>query len=376
MNQMNYVRNFSVWHSSLQNDSVVYHGSCLNTADAHTSCERSPLFHAEETQRRGHNVSALLCLSLVSFALAGCHRAKQVETIALITPLTTSDMWKGLHAGVFHGCRDSGCVRYWNAPTHEHDFDRQIELMEQERKRNVSGIILAPSDSSALVAAVADSQSSGVPLVIVENSLTMNPAYGIPTIESDNGAAGVLAANAVASLLHEHGTVAIIGFDMARTPSITRLSSFVEELRQHHPGVTLYPKRFEDGSAHPMDETDPEEASSVLSRVDAVFSLNARGTRQYLATQSTGSPRRAIVVACDQDADLLDAVRDGRIDTLIAQNTFEMGRLAVMALNRMKSAARKESQPNVQLAPLTITAKNVDSQAVVQFTKPYSGFDR
>lgn len=330
-----------------------------------------------QAHRKHGAVLTLFCVSAVASSLFGCHRQKPTETIALITPLTTSDMWKSLHAGVFRACLDSGCVRYWNAPTHEYDFDRQIELMEQERKRNVSGIILIPSDSSALVSAVADAHNSGVPIVIAENSLTMKPAAGIPMIESDNAAMGVMAAKAIAELLHEHGTVAIIGFDLAQTPSITRSANFVAEIQQHHPGITIYPKRFEAGSANPMNEADPDETLSALSGIDAIFSLSARGTRQYLATSQVDTPsRRQIVVACDQDADLLNSVREGRVAALIAQNTFEMGRLAVVELKKLRSSERSGPQVDIQLPPLFITAGNIDSPEVSQFLKPYSGFDR
>jgi len=300
-----------------------------------------------------------------------------METIALITPLTTSDMWKSLHAGVHRGCLDEGCVRYWNAPTHEHDFDRQIELMEQERNRNVAGIILVPSDSSALVSAVADAHNAGVPIVIAENRLTMKLAAGIPMIESDNAAIGVLAAKEIAERLQEHGTVAIIGFDLSQTSSVIRTTHFVAEIRQHHPGVRIYSKRFEAGPSNPMNEDDPNEPGSILSGIDAIFSLSIRGTRQYLATsRQDGPPQRQIVVACDQDADLLDQVRTGRIAVLLAQNTFEIGRLAVMELKKLQTSPQSDSVAAIELPPLLITSRNVDSPDVAHFLKPYSGFDR
>jgi ABC-type sugar transport system substrate-binding protein len=126
-----------------------------------------------------------------------------------------------------------------------------------------------------------------------------------------------------------------------------------------------------------MNEADPDEASTVLNTVDAIFSLNVRGTRQYLATShSNNSERMPVIVACDQDSDLLDAVRNGRIKMLIAQNTFEMGRLAVIELKRLRSSDKTMSQPHTELSPLIVTAENVDSPAVAELLKPYSGFDR
>lgn len=318
---------------------------------------------------------------LAAFALAllaattSCRQAKSANVIALLTPLTTSDMWKGIHAGVFRGCEEHGCVRYWNAPTHDHDFARQIDLMEQERARGVQGIILAPTDASALIPSVAAAERSGIRLVIAETALATPTFSDIATITGDNTATGKLGAEEIGKHLSHGGTVAIVGLDVSRTTTSLRAQSFLANLRAHFPQVKVLPRYLLNVTSNSSNDLDPDSASAMLSHADAIFSLSAQGTRAVLETfrsEHTGS--LPFLVACDEDADLLAEVRNDRIQVLIVQNAFEIGRLAVAEVTRPHE---HDSGPHlVVVEPRVINRANIDSADVQVFLKPYRGFDR
>jgi len=284
-------------------------------------------------------------------------------------------MWKSIHAGVFRGCEEHDCVRYWNAPTHDHDFARQIDLLEQERARGVQGIILAPTDASALIPSVAAAERSGIRLVIAETSLATQAFPDVPTITGDNAVTGRLGAEEIGKHLTRGGTVAIVGLDVSRTTTSLRAKYFLQALKANFPNVKVVPRYLFNVSSNSSNELDPDSALAMLAHADAIFSLSTSGTRTVLDTFRAGQPRKLpFIVACDEDADLLAELRSGRINALIVQNTFEIGRLAVAEIT--KPHEHDKSPRLVLVEPKIVTAANVDSADMQTFLKPYRGFDR
>ena len=74
------------------------------------------------------------------------------------------------------------------------------------------------------------------------------------------------------------------------------------------------------------------------------------------------------------DQDLLEPVRSGGIDSIILQNTYEMGR---RAMGIMDKQLRGESPPQqVSLEPLLLTRDNIDSSQVRQMLTLVWWYDR
>src|SRR5438093_11280083 len=100
----------------------------------------------------------LLALALV---LGGCKKPDDsAMTIAVIPKGTTHEFWKSINAGAFKArdeLRGQGLKVdvIWKGPFREDDRDQQIQVVENFTSRRVSGIVLAPLDSQALVNPVA-----------------------------------------------------------------------------------------------------------------------------------------------------------------------------------------------------------------------------
>jgi len=81
-------------------------------------------------------------------------------TIAVVPKGTTHEFWKSIHAGAVKAEKEltaqgTKVKLFWKGPLREDDRDQQIQVVENFTARNVSGIVLAPLDSQALVAPVA-----------------------------------------------------------------------------------------------------------------------------------------------------------------------------------------------------------------------------
>ena len=105
--------------------------------------------------------SALL-LPLIA-VLAG---AAETYRIAVVPKGTTHEFWKSVHAGAVKAERELTAAGtpvklFWKGPLREDDRDQQIQVVENFTARNVSGIVLAPLDSQALVNPVRSAEGRG-----------------------------------------------------------------------------------------------------------------------------------------------------------------------------------------------------------------------
>src|SRR5436189_2864871 len=127
---------------------------------------------------------SLLALAL-ALGAAGCSKhseggnsapASQSYTIAVIPKGTTHEFWKSIHAGAVKAERELNQKGFkteiiWSGPLKEDDRDQQIQVVENFMSRRVSGIVLAPLDSQALVRPVENTIRAKVPVVIIDSDL-------------------------------------------------------------------------------------------------------------------------------------------------------------------------------------------------------------
>src|SRR3989442_13038228 len=115
---------------------------------------------------------AWLCLG----AIWRLHGAEPAYTIAVIPKGTTHEFWKSINAGAVkaQGELNEKGIKVqiiWKGPLREDDRDQQIQVIENFISRRVSGIVLAPLDSKALVRPVATAMRAKIPVVIMDSGL-------------------------------------------------------------------------------------------------------------------------------------------------------------------------------------------------------------
>src|SRR3984957_5764853 len=139
-----------------------------------------------------------LGLALVLAALVGCGNKADQKTyaIAVIPKGTTHEYWKSIHAGAIKAQRElsSNGVPVeiiWKGPFREDDRDQQIQVVENFTSRKVSGIVLAPLDSQALVNPVDSAVQADIPVIVMDSGLKSDKY--ISYVATDNLKGGQLA---------------------------------------------------------------------------------------------------------------------------------------------------------------------------------------
>ena len=149
-------------------------------------------------------------------------------------------------------------------------------MVENFTSRRVSGIVLAPLDSQALVNPVASAVQSGIPVVIMDSALKSD-SY-VSFVATDNLKGGQLAGEFMAKLLGEKGDVIMLRYAVGSASTEEREKGFLDALAKF-PGIKLISS---DQYAGATVETAYQASQNLLNRfgneVNGVFCVSEPGT--------------------------------------------------------------------------------------------------
>lgn len=313
---------------------------------------------------RGWNAfSSLLVVGCVALlGLTGCQRRSRIE-IAVIPRTSGALLWEPEHVGAQAAAFELGARVYWNAPTREDDIEGQIALVHRVSLENYQGIVLAPDQSRALITPVRQAMMRGLFVVVVGSPLPIPPDDRLSYVLNDEEAGGRIAGERLASILHCHGSVAILGIDHNIAGIVTRARSVEQFLATVCPAVRVVKK---DGSFNiPHEQQVAEETFRAHPDLDAVVALTSTSTLGALTVlENIHTPRQIPVIGFDPDA--LQRFEVPNLDSLILEDTQRMG---VDSVRLIVEKIHGVSGPPVTLIkPLLVTRENADSAEVRQLT--------
>jgi ribose transport system substrate-binding protein len=306
-------------------------------------------------------------LALISFlvllftTLESCRESRR--EIAVIPRTTASTIWEAEHAGAEFAARRFGVQIRWNAPTREDDVRSQIGLIDRAISQRCRGLILTPDEPGALMVPIQRALAAGVPTVVVGSALPLPPQHNLSYIVNDDEMIGRIAATRIGELMQRKAQLAVIGIDPQSLSSLAILSSLESVIERRFPNISIVDRR-----AATNNDLDAElVVNQVLlsyPHLDVIFALNSTGTLgAYLALKTRTLTDRVKVVGLQQSAELANAIRLHQIDSIIAENTYEMGYRAVESL----ALGQAKTPSMVKLPPMLITADNVDSTVAKPF---------
>ncbi len=305
---------------------------------------------------------ALICVvvvtSLAAAALTGCRRTQ--PTIAVIPRTCGTLLWEAEHTGVERVAPQYGLYVYWNAPMREDDVQGQIAILDASLKRGIKGVILSPVEAMPLRTSVHRALQNGTPMVVVGTDLGLAPGKKLAYVLNDEQMGGQLAARRIGVVLHGQGSVAILGIGNQLTSTAERARSLEGTLAKEFPQIHIVFRSL----ALPTVSQEQQVAEKLLAanpQVDAIAALTEFSTRgSYYALTEFNKTSSARLVGFDQN--LLVPVRTGGIDSLIMQNTYQMGRAAMKLMDEELHAGA--TQQYVVLQPQLVTRENIDSDSV------------
>jgi ribose transport system substrate-binding protein len=289
---------------------------------------------------------------------AGCSSVS--TTVAVIPRTTGMSLWEPEHAGAAAAAARHNLRVYWNAPTREDDVQGQLALVQRIIDKGYAGLILAPDQTLALMTLVRRALAKDIPTVIVGTALPLKPGGKLAYILSDDERAGRLAAQRMGVALHGKGSVAILGIDPDISGVLERVRSFESALAQEYPKIKISEKRM--GSFNvPFEQQTAEEILNSNATLDAILAVTTDSTRgAYSALVETGKVGKVKLIGCDQD--LLMPLMTGEMDSVIVQDTYQMGDRAIELI---AAERRGEAIPALtRIDPRVVTKDNLSSPDV------------
>ncbi|RPI05049.1 MAG: sugar ABC transporter substrate-binding protein [Ignavibacteriae bacterium] len=280
--------------------------------------------------------------------------------IAVIPKSNASLFWKSVHMGAKLGAMNAADVEIlWKAPQSASNQDQQIELVEECIAEGVSGIILAPINDVALGAPVAKAMKKKTPVLIFDSALKGKAGKNfIGFVGIDNKKAGKLAGEHLATLMTGKGNVVLLRYVKGQANTTEREEGFLESLA-HHESIRVIVKDVYAGGT-----TDEAKKASLnilnqLKEADGIFCPNEVSTMgMLLALRQAHLAGKVKFIGFDTPAPVVEALKNGEVSALIAQDPSRMGYLSVKTI--VDYIRGKKISDMIDIGVSVITRENIN----------------
>ncbi|MFN3651013.1 MAG: sugar ABC transporter substrate-binding protein [Armatimonadota bacterium] len=325
--------------------------------------------------------SALLGLTALSFALAGCSGGTagdnsgatlgnggggmQVsgETVGVALSSMNHNFFIGMRQGVEEQLAEEGMRGEFVVA--DDSATQQQQQVDQLIQKGVKAIVMVPVDATQAVNPVKAANAAGIPVFCIDRRVTADGAEVACTVETDNVAMGEMAAEHAMKLLCERR-----GLDPANAEEVKKLSATVVHLwgleaassaqdraagfervfnSTKTPGVKIIKAVGNFNAAKSQQEIAPILTSNP--DIELLFCHNddnAIGALNAVKDVKKGrgepnDPKRVLIVGMDGNKPVIDAVRAGEIEATVSQEPIEMGRETVKQLRKVLNGSQPDS---------------------------------
>lgn len=302
-------------------------------------------------------------LAAIAAAAAACRRDSR-RVIGVIPQGRTHLFWRTIQAGCLKAAKEFNVEISWNAPLTETDYNGQLQMVDAMINRRVDALCLAPIDKKAMVSAVERAAREKIPVIIFDSGVETE-AY-TSWVATNNQLAGEMAAGRIGEMLGGKGKVAIVAAVPGVASTMAREQGFEERLRAGFPGITIADKRF-GNSDFARSMAVAENMLTAISGLDAFFASNESST--VGAVQALKSRQSKVkLVGFDWSPNLIDELRAGTVDSLIAQNPFQIGYLSVTSA--VKALQGEQVEKVQSLTPRLIRRADLETPEVKALLNP------
>ena len=284
--------------------------------------------------------------------------------IAVIPKGTTHVFWKSVEAGARKAGEELGVEIVWKGPLKEDDKNGQISIVEQFATEGISGIVLAPLDDTALVPAVQSAAQRKIPVVIFDSGLkaTVGQDY-VSFVATDNRKGGQLGGTELARLIGgQAARVVMMRYKEGSASTMEREAGFMDVMKQHSNMQRVVENRY-GGATVSEAQTTAMNLMDEIQRADGVFTPNESTTMgMLLALRQNNLAGKIKFVGFDTSPPLVEALKSGELQALVAQNPRKMGYEGVKTL--VKHLKGETVEQRVDTGVTLITKENLETAEV------------
>jgi ribose transport system substrate-binding protein len=280
--------------------------------------------------------------------------------IAVIVKTVNSNYWQNVQKGATAALeKEKGYTMTFQGPAAESDIADEVNMVENAVNRHVAGIVLAPSDPDALVPAVKKAWEAHIPVVLIDSMLSdSGKQYYQSFLSTDNKKAGELCAKAMIDRVGQTGKIAIMSYVPGAGSEIGRVGGFREYIAAHSKLQVVGPFYSQSQMATALNQTtDTLSANPDLKGIFGANEPTAVGMGRAL--KQTGKGGKIVAIGFDGNQDLQGFVRDGTIQAIAVQGSYQMG---YKGIQTAVSVIEHKSVPKmVDTGVVVVDKQNLDS---------------
>ena len=242
------------------------------------------------------------------------------------------------------------------APDREINIDQQVSMIEDQISRGVAALIVAPAASAQVIPALEKAATRSIPVIIVDTDVDWPKKVTYVGTNNDEG--GKLAGQFVAKSVAGKAQVGLIVGVPGEETHEGRKRGFKQVLAGE-PRLELVSEQPAN-SERALAMNVMENMLTARPQLAAVFVTSdqmALGAHEAIQARRSGSPVR--LVSFDAGREVLQLVRQGKIDAVVAQRPYQMGKLSVEAA--LKAIAKQPVDRVIDTGTALITRENVAS---------------
>jgi ABC-type sugar transport system substrate-binding protein len=302
-----------------------------------------------------------LGLTIVALGAASCRSSSASHEIVAIPLFSATSVSLCEHLGLDEAVVGSGLHLEFNGPS-DGDAQRQIDLFRDAVDRRVYGITMIPGSQYAANSVIHDALAHSIPVVIVLHALPLAPQPHLSFVLENLPVAARLIAERVRSIEPGGADIILVGLDSLTAggqASFIQVERALHEVSPESRVVTRIVKRpnAHDFSTAIEETLDQQPGAHVIITLDDLSSYSAAAV-----IHSRHAADTIHLIAFDQNAEVLSALRQGEVDSVVAQNMREMGHIAIA--NIMHDHAHEQVASETLVSPVLVTRENIDTEAV------------
>lgn len=318
-------------------------------------------------RNRTRLVLAALALSL---CWLGCQRPSSGKRRIGVVPKAVAHVfWQSVHAGAVAAGREADVDIEWIGPAQETDFSRQIEIVDSMVNGRMDGIVLAPTEATALVRSVERAAEQGIPLAIFDSGI--NTESYVSYVSTNNYQAGVLGARKLAEMLGDEGTIALVKSVPGSSSTMEREQGFEDTLAKEFPAIKIADTRYCMSSRAKALEVS-ENMLTAHPDLDALFASAEPGTvgaAKAIRGRELGD--KVLLVGFDFSDTIEQDLKDGMTDALVVQDPFQIGFTAVKSV--VDALDGKTPQKRIETPIHVLTADDLSRPEIDELLHPDLG---
>jgi ribose transport system substrate-binding protein len=306
---------------------------------------------------------------LLAFALIGS--AAFSQEIAVIVKTGNSSFWQNVQTGCFDAQKElkkttAKLSVTFLGPQSESNVNEEINIVESAIDRGVKAIVLAPSDTKALIPVVKKAKAAGIPVVIIDSKLDGDASAYDSFLATDNKAAGEACAKEMIARIKaatgkDTGKIAIESYVAGVGSEVGRVGGFKDYIAKNSKLQIVTVQYSQADQVTALNQVTNILASNPdLVGIFGANEPSAVGMGRAIA--QAGLAGKIVAIGFDGNSVLQNFVKDGTLQAICVQSSYNMGYLGVKTAYDV-AIAKKKIQAYVDTGFLMVTKENIETTA-------------